>query len=36
MSSGLTHGNYKEMNILYAKYKTQGVSLYLAVPFSGY
>ncbi|KAG7570303.1 Glutathione peroxidase [Arabidopsis thaliana x Arabidopsis arenosa] len=28
---GLTHGNYKEMNILYAKYKTQGFEI-LAFP----
>ncbi|CAH2058213.1 unnamed protein product [Thlaspi arvense] len=28
---GLTHGNYKEMNILYAKYKTKGLEI-LAFP----
>lgn len=27
LGSGLTQGNYKELNILYAKYKTKGMSL---------
>lgn len=33
ISSGLTHSNYKELNILYEKYKDQG-SLLISVTYA--